>query len=34
MAKGRIWTSEEDEFLIEKWGNSSVKYIKKKCKGS
>lgn len=34
MAKGRIWTSEEDEFLIEKWGNSSVKYISKKLKRS
>lgn len=34
MAKGKIWTSEEDEFLIEKWGNSSVKYISKKLKRS
>lgn len=34
MAKGRKWTSEEDEYLIEKWGNSSVKNISKRIKRS
>ena len=30
MAKGRRWTTEEDEFLIEKWGVNSLKFIAKK----
>ena len=34
MARGRIWTKEDDEYLMEKWGNTSVKSIAKKLKRS
>lgn len=30
MARGRIWTKEEDEYLMEKWGNTAIKNIAKK----
>ena len=34
MARGRNWSIEDDEHLIEKWGNVSVKNIAKKLKRS